>query len=244
MLKIYDKLDDVPEALREHYKLVGGRYVPELSDDHPVLSNNRQLVTEKQTAERERDEAKGALAAAKVIPHGHVAVPKADHDLAVAVKAAGITKPEDFNTLKTERDNYKTTAEAAEAAAHAHSVGAVMGWDKEKTARLATKVYDFSTLEVRDGKDGKKEVVAKVKQGDNSFVERPFADVVKSTPELSDLLPALSSEQRGGVRVPGSTPGGGAPPADVFKRTREAAKADQGKQADDMNPVFKRQAAA
>jgi hypothetical protein len=122
------------------------------------------------------------------------------------VKGAGVENVDAFNTLKTNHDNYKTTAEAAQAAAHAQAVGEAMGWDKDKTARTATKVYDFSTLEVRDGEGGKKNVVAKVKGTGDALIEKPFADVIASTPELSDLLPSLTASPET-VRVPGGTSG-------------------------------------
>jgi hypothetical protein len=186
VLKIYDKLDDVPEALREHYRKSGDRFVPEVSDDHPLVTQKATLLNEKKAAD---DKAT-----------------KLEADLQ---SAGGVTKPEEFDALKTEHAGFKAKAEQADAAAHAAQIGEAMKWDREKTARLVPKVFDLSQVEIRDGKDGKKELIARVKQADGSAVEKPFADVVKATPELSDLLPALAA-------TPGSrdfiTQGGGSAP--------------------------------
>jgi len=213
MFPTYNSLAEVPEAFREHYVMKGGKAVAEVSPDHPLVVNNATLKTEKtaaearaQAAETERDQAKTALASAKVVPHGHEAVPKADAELARAVKGAGIESAEAFTTLKTNHDNYKTTAEEAQRTAHAEAVAEGMGWDGKKTARLVTKVYDLSQVEVRDGEGGKKNVVARVKGTGDALVEKPFADVVSATPELSDLLPALTTSPET-VRVPGGTSG-------------------------------------
>jgi hypothetical protein len=212
MFPLYNKLEDVPEAFREHYKMSGGKAVPQVSTDHPLVVNNSTLKTEKETAERDRDTAlteaqtaKDDLAKAKVIPHGQRAVPVADAELIDKVKAAGITKSEEFDAFKTKHDELTLKDAEAEKSKHASSVGEAMGWDKEKTARLVPKVFDLSTVSLRE-KDGKKEVVAKVKQADGSFVEKPFADVVTATAELTDLLPSLSSEA-GGTRVHGTRAG-------------------------------------
>src|SRR5690348_8843234 len=109
MLKIYNTLEEVPEALREHYKKSDGRYVPDLSEDHPVLVHNKTLLGEKATATARVKELEADIATAseKSIPRGHVAVPKADADLLAEVKALGPvaevkTKLTEYDTLKTD----------------------------------------------------------------------------------------------------------------------------------------------
>jgi hypothetical protein len=211
VLKIYDKLDDVPEALREHYRKSGDRFVPEVSDDHPLVTQKATLLNEKKAADDKATKLEADLQSARAgnLPRGQRAVPAADAELIERVKAGGVTKPEEFDALKTEHAGFKAKAEQADAAAHAAQIGEAMKWDREKTARLVPKVFDLSQVEIRDGKDGKKELIARVKQADGSAVEKPFADVVKATPELSDLLPALAA-------TPGSrdfiTQGGGSAP--------------------------------
>lgn len=208
MLKPYDKLEDVPEALREHYELSGGKYIPKVSDDHPLVVNNRQLLKEKGEAETKAADLQTKLdsAGANALPRGTVPVPRAEHELLEVVKAAGVTTPDAFKTLQTEHGDYKQKAEEAERVKHAAIVGEAMGWDREKTARLATKVFDFSTLEVRDGEGGKKAVVAKVKGAGDALVEKPFADVVKTTPELSDLVPVLTTKSEWITQADGLPP--------------------------------------
>jgi hypothetical protein len=85
MLKIYDKLEDVPEALREQYNLMEGKYAPQLSEDHPIKVNNRTLLNEKTTAETKVSgletqvtSLKADLESAKAsnLPRGHRAVPR------------------------------------------------------------------------------------------------------------------------------------------------------------------------
>lgn len=236
----YPKQEDIPENQRGAYVQKGDKWVlDDLESSHPLVVNSRTLKTEKQqaetakiNAERERDDAKEALSKANVLQPGQRAVAKADADLLEKVKAEGVTTAEAFTTLKTEHGSYKATAEAAQAAKHAADVAEAMGWDKDKASRLVPKHFDLSTVELRDGADGKKQPIAKVKQADGStVVEKPFADVVKTTPELSDLAPLLTANG-GGTRVPGSTGGGGAPGGqksvvDSFIESRDKAAASR-----------------
>jgi hypothetical protein len=223
MFPTYNSLAEVPEAFREHYVMKGGRAVAEVSSDHPLVVNNAALKTEKETAEQQRDEAnrkkgeaESALASASVVPRGHDTVPKGDAELVRAVKEAGVTSVEAFNTLKTEHGDFKQKAEEAEKSKHAASVGEVMGWDKEKTALLVPAVFDLSQVQIRDGADGKKEAVAKVKQSDGSLIEKSLADVVKTTPALAALQPSLAaSSQPTGTPLPGHGAGGGSKPPNV-----------------------------
>jgi len=228
MFPTYNSLAEVPEAFREHYVMKGGKAVAEVSSDHPLVVNNATLLNEKTAAEARAAKAEGDLESAKAssLPRNHVAVPKADAELLEKVKAEGVTTPEAFTTLKTEHADYKQKAETAESARHAAEVGELMGWDKEKTARLATKVFDFSALEVRE-KDGKKEVVAKVKSGE-ALVERPFSEVVKATPELTDLLPALKGAE-GGKAYVRQDAGGPAPAQSVYDQHVKDVEAKYGK---------------
>ncbi len=198
---------DVPTERKADYVLKGGRYVLDVEgfdNIDGVLAKNSELVGkvnghagELQAKQAEVDRLNGELTNARnsSVPHGKRAVPVADAELAEAVKAAGVTTADAFKTLHAEHGEFKTKALEADTAKHAAAVAEAMGWDKDKTSRLVPKHFDLSTVELRDGEGGKKQPVAKVKQADGTtFVEKPFADVVKTTPELTDLVPLLTSK--------------------------------------------------
>src|SRR6185369_11224884 len=145
MLKIYDKQDDVPEGLREHYKQSGAKWVPDLSDDHQVL------------------------------------VSKADAELLEKYKPLGT--PDELATVKTEHGTLKDTEAKRQ---------------RDDTNRLVAKELGYNTdafvilpnlpeFEIRDGKDGKKSVVAKVTEGDK-VVEKAAKDFIEAN--HAPLLPA------------------------------------------------------
>lgn len=198
---------EVPTEHKADYVPKGGRYVLDVEgfdNIDSVLAKNSELLGTHTTDRAEITRLTGEVtrlgseltaAQASALPRGKRAVDIADAELADAVKAKGVTTAEAFNALHKEHGEYKTTAEEATATKHAAEVAVAMGWDKDKAARLVPKHYDLSTVELRDGKDGKKEAVAKVKQADGTtFVEKPFADVVKATPELLDLTPLLTGK--------------------------------------------------
>jgi hypothetical protein len=217
MFPNYNTLDEVPEEFRKHYVMRGGKAVPEVSNDHPLVTNNATLKAEKETAETRAasaearaTKAEGDLASASILPRGKRAVDVADAEFIDGVKSEGVTTLDAFKTLKTEHGNYKQKAEESEREKHAAAVGEAMRWDKGKTALLVPAVFDLSQVQVRDGKDGAKEVIAKVKQADGSFVEKPFAEVVTATARLSALLPSLTAaKQSDGTELPEHGAGGG-----------------------------------
>lgn len=239
-LKPYNTEAEIPTELKPYYAQRGDKWEPQfegVDSISGVLAKNTELLgkvsghaTEIAGKDAEIQRLSGQLANASnsTIPRGHEAVPKADADLARAVKASGVETADAFKTLHTEHGSYKAKAETADKLAHAEAVGEAMGWDKAKTSLLVSDVFDLSTVELRDGADGKKQAVAKVKQADNTFVEKPFADVVGATPKLSALLPLLTGSPET-VRVPGGTSGKtGAPPnediIDKSRREREEAR--------------------
>ena len=211
MLKIYTKLDDVPEALREHYKLVDGRYVPELSDDHPVLQHNKTLLTEKSQATARVKEIEADLEEAKKtsIPRGHTVVAKADADLLDKYKPLGT--PDELATAKTERDTLKETETKRQRQDNNRLVAKELGYNVEAFDKLP----DLPEFEIRE-KDGKKSVVAKVTEGDK-VVEKAAKDFIESG--YAPLLPALQAKQ--GVQVPANGSGAGSQPADQFQAARD-----------------------
>lgn len=219
MLKLYDKLDDVPEALREHYKLIDGKYVPEISEDHPVKVNNVKLLNEKGAAETKAATLESANAGLKAdvesakasgLPRGHVAVAKADAELLNEVKALG-----SVNDLKTKLTEHQTmTDDLAKRKRQdvLKSVAKELGYNDEVFARLS----DLPDFDIRE-KDGKKLIIALIKDGDK-VVEKAGQEFIEST--YAPFMPALKAET--GVEVPGSGGGGGG--KDAFAAARDFAK--------------------
>lgn len=235
MLKAYDKLEDVPEPLREHYsKRDDGKYHPDVSDDHPTVKHNAKLLGEKQTAEDRARDLQQQLESAKAgsLPRGHRAVTLADAELVERVKAGGVTKPEEFETLKTEHAELTKKVTEAERLSHIGEVAKAMNWSEEE-ARLLLPTMQLPELVISDvkenGKDAKK-VTAKVRQADGSVVEKPFGEYVEQTPHLKALLPALSPSQ-GGTRFQRQSSGGAPPPASAVKEMVKKNYPKPGEQA-------------
>jgi hypothetical protein len=216
MLKIYTKLDDVPEALREHYALVDGRYVPQLSDDHPVLVHNKTLLSEKTTASNKLKEVEADLEAAKAtsIPRGHITVAKADAEALDKFKALG--KIEDVTAKLTEYDTLKSQSEQRKLEDSRRQAAKVLGYNEEAFIRLP----NLPEFEIR-GEGDKQTVVAKVKDGDK-IVERPAKEFIEASTDVQPFMAALTTKS--GVKV--STAGGGNEPAsdDGFQWARDFSK--------------------
>jgi len=215
MLKIYPKLDDVPEALREHYKLEGGQYVPQLSDDHPVLVHNKTLVSEKSAATAKVKELEADIEEAKKtsVPRGHVAVAKADAELLNEVKALGPIA--EVKTKLTEHESLKAEVAKAQRTENQRKVAAALGYNEAAFLQLA----NLPDMEIRE-KDGKKSVVALVKDGDK-VVEKVATEYVEAT--YAPLLPALKAKGETTVSTSGASAGvTGA--ADPFAAAREFGK--------------------
>jgi len=218
MLKTYDKLDDVPEALREHYKLIQGRYVPELSDDHPVLVTNKTLLNEKNAVEAKVGELTADLESAKAsgLPRGHVAVTKAEGELLNEVKQLG--KIEDIKATLAEHETLKTDLATRKRADTLRSVAGDLGYNPDAFV-LLPNLPDF---ESRDSKDGKK-WFAKVKDDKGVVTERLANEFIEGSDNLKPLLPALKATDSN-VQVPGSGSGAGGGGKDPFASAKEFAK--------------------
>jgi len=215
MLKIYTKLDDVPEALREHYKLSDGRYVPDLSDDHPVLAHNKTLLSEKAQATAKVAEITADLEEAKKtsIPRGHVVVAKADAELLEKYRPLGT--PDELAVVKTEHGTLKDTEAKRQRDDTNRLVAKELGYNTDAFVSLP----NLPEFEIRDGKDGKKSVVAKVTEGDK-VVEKAAKDLVEAS--YAPLLPALQA--KAGVTVPANGSGTDSQPASQFGAAREFGK--------------------
>jgi hypothetical protein len=252
MLKPYDKPEDVPEALREHYsRREDGKMHADIPNDHPAVKHNATLLAEKQAAEEKARTAESALESAKAsgLPRGHKAVPSADAELVEKIKEAGIATVEDFATLKTEHGKFKQDAETATREKQLRDLGKAMGWDADKTALLLSAFSDLPDIELRDGteKDAqgnlKKIAIAKVKGSDNVVTEKPFADHVAATERLNALVPALTaSKQPDGTPLPSHGAGGGSADGEDLIAKRQKAK--QAADAANPNPLMPKAVAA
>lgn len=222
MLKTYDKLEDVPEALREHYKLIEGKYVPELSDDHPIKTNNVKLLNEKTAAETKaaglestNASLKADLDSAKAhsLPRGHRAVPVADVEAMEKLKEHG-TAAEIVAKL-TEHGTLKESETKRQRDDNNRLVAKELGYSPEAFVSLP----NLPEFEIREA-DGKKSVVAKVKDGDK-VVEKSAKEFVEAG--YAPLLPAL--QVKAGVQVPvGGGSGVDNAGADPFKWAQDFAK--------------------
>lgn len=219
MLKIYNTLDEVPEALREHYKKSDGRYIPDLSDDHPVLTHNKTLLTEKSTATARVKELEADIAAAadKSLPRGHVAVAKADAELLNEVKALGPVA--DIKVKLTEHETLKADATKRQREDKLVLVAKELGYDNVEAFKRLPGLPDF---DIRDGKDGKKTVIALVKDGDKT-TEKDALEFLEASADHAPFLPALKSTGTG-VTVHGSSSTTTPKPGDTFAWARDYAK--------------------
>jgi hypothetical protein len=220
MLKIYDKLEDVPEALREHYKLIEGKYVAEVTDDHPIKLNNVKLLNEKTTAETKASGLETANAGLKAdlesakshsLPRGHRAVPVAEVEAAEKLKEHGTAA--EIVTKLTEHKTLSEKVAAQERETNLRLVAKELGYNADAFVLLP----NLPDMEIRE-KDGKKTVVAKVKEGE-TVTEKPAAEFVEAS--YSVFLPSLKAEQ--GVKVLGSASDEGTT-ADPFKWAKDFSK--------------------
>ncbi len=214
MLKIYTSLDAVPEALREHYALVDGRYVPQLADDHPVLTHNKQLLTEKSqaTARVKELEADIETAKATTIPRGHVTVAKADAEALDKYKALG--KVEDLTAVTAEHETLKGEVTKRQREDQLTIVAKDLGYDNVDAFKRLQGLPEF---ESRDGK-----WIAKVTDGKGVITEKPAQEFIESSPDIAPFLPALKIEK--GVTFHGTQGSQGSQGVDRFAQLREIGK--------------------
>ena len=242
MLKIYDKLEDVPEALREHYKLIDGKYVPEVSDDHPLKVTNKSLLNEKTAAETKVGgletkitglEADLQSAKSSGLPRGHRAVTAAEAEMIDKLKPFGTAQ--EIETKLTEHKTLKEKDQARETADHLKKVAKVLDYNEEAFALIpALPEFEIRTVE------GKETVIAKIKGENNVVTERPASEFIESAPNIAPLLPALKVEPTG-IRVPEQLRDSGKSGADDLISKRNAAREEVRKTT--PNPLMARPAA-
>lgn len=211
MLKIYNTLDEVPEALREHYIKSDGRYVPQLSDDHPVLTHNKTLLSEKATATAKVKELEADIAAAseKSLPHGHVAVKKADAALLDQYKAHGT--PDEVSTKLTEHKSLSEEVAKSKRDQSLRQLAKDHGYNEDAFIRLPG-LPEFTS---RAGKDGKTEWFAQIKDEKGVITEKPAKEFIEASPDIKPFMPSLA-QKPAGVQVPGSVMAT-SPTGDPFK---------------------------
>ena len=217
-LKTYSKADDIPEGLRSEYKQSGSVWVPDLAEDHPVLALNKTLKQEKEVEEAKvkklRTDLDDALEAGKSsgVPRGQALVAKADAEAIEKYKALGTV--DELTAIKTEHGTLKETEAKRVTEDLNRKVAKELGYNPDAFLQL-TNLPEF---EIRE-KDGKKSVVAKVKEGE-TVVEKVAKELVEST--YAPLLPALTAKP--GVQVPANGSGNDSQPASQFQSARDYAK--------------------
>jgi hypothetical protein len=222
MFPIYNSLPEVPEAFRERYVMKGGKAVPEVSADHPLVTNNATLKTEKDTAEARAataearaTKAESDLASASILPRGKRAVDAADAELADAVKAAGVTTADAFKTLHAEHGTLTEKVTRQERRKRLDDARKAYGWNEDAVdvLELVPDLPETEDREVTVKGEKKKLPHAKVKKGEE-VTFKPLHEYLAETHAA-----VLRSIQSQGRKESGDwiTQGDGAPPADDKK---------------------------
>lgn len=203
MLKIYDKQDDIPEGLRAEYKQSGTKWVPDLSDDHPVLVLSKTLKQEKEVEEAKvkklRVDLDDALEAAKTsgVPRGQALVAKADAEALVGYKALGTV--DEVSGKLTEHGTMKTDLDKRQRDDSLRQASKALGFNEEAFIRLPSLPEFIS----RPGKDGKTvEWFAQVKDDKGVITEKPAKEFIESSADIAPFLPSLKATTKQ-VELPG-----------------------------------------
>lgn len=220
MLKIYNTLDEVPEALREHYKKSDGRYVPDLSDDHPVLVHNKTLLSEKTTATNKVKELEADLAATseKSVPRGHTAVKKEDAQLLDQYKALGT--PDEVGAIKTEHATLKEKDVQRTRDDNLRKVATALGYTNVEAFVRLPNLPEFTSKPNKDGKTV--DWFVQLKDDKGVVTEKPAKEFVESSPDIQPFMSALKQSE--GVRVPTTGPTTQPVEGDPFKWAKDYAK--------------------
>lgn len=235
MLKSYSNQTDIPEALREFYsKREDGKWHADIPDDHPAVKHNAKLLSEKQTAEGKVTQLESDLESAKAssLPRGHVAVARADAELIERYKPLGT--PDEITAMKTEHGTLKQDAEKRAREDNLRLVAKELNYQPDAFILLP----NLPEFEIRDGKDGKKTVIAKLKDDKGVVTEKPANEFIESSPSITPLLPALKASE--GVRVHTTAAGAGSQGVDPYAWARDFGKQwnEQNKPAGDVMADF------
>ena len=227
MLKIYNTLEEVPDGLKEHYKMIDGKAVPEVADEHPLIVNNRKLLNEKTAAETKASGLETANAGLKAdlesakahsLPRGHRAVPVSEVEAMERLKEHG--NATEIVTKLTEHKALKEESAARKRQDDLRAVAKELGYDNVEAFVRLPSLPDF---EIRE-KDGKKTVVAKVKGDGDVVSEKDAKEFIESSSELAPFLPALKTTTSG-IPVIGGTRDSGNPvisPAAIVEQSRKS----------------------
>lgn len=231
----YDSQESIPENLRGAYVLSGGKWLlDELSDDHPVVVKNKEVLRDKSKAVSKSEELQADLDAAKStsIPRGYVAVAKSDAELLDKYKPLGA--PTEIESKLAEHKTLNEKVTKQEADTKLREVAKILSYEPEAFVRL----QNLPEFEIRDGKDGQKTVVAKLKDDKGVITEKPAQEFVESSSDIAPFLPSLKA-QTNGTRVHGSSSTAGQPAKDLPTRIREQVKNEAQHRQTEIHPMFK-----
>lgn len=236
MLKTsYDAESEIPENQRGAYVARDGKFVlDDLADDHPVLVSKKAALADKSKAVTKAEGLEADLAEAKrtSLQRGHVAVSKSDADMLEKLKGLGTADEIAAKLAEHHALTEKVTKQEQEA--HLREVAKLLSYEAEAFVRL----QNLPEFEIRDGNDGQKTVVAKLKDTKGVITEKPAQEFVESSIDIAPFLPALKAKGNGGTKVHGTSGGGGTPPKDTFTRIRDDVKQKQNRSEADLNPMF------
>lgn len=203
MLKPFDKQEDVPEALREHYsKREDGKWHADISDDHPAVKHNAKLLSEKSTAEGKVTKLESDLESARAgnLGRGQTAISTADAKLLDQYKALGT--PDEVGAIKTEhatlkeRDAERAREDTLRKVAKAHNYN-------EEAFVLLQSLPDFVSRPSKDGKTT--DWFAQIKDDKGVITEKPVKEFVESSERIKPFMASLTQKSEG-VRVPTTGP--------------------------------------
>lgn len=221
MFKPFDKQEDIPEALREHYsKREDGKWHADISDDHPAVKHNAKLLSEKSTAEGKVTQLTSDLESARAgnLGRGQVAIAKSDAQLLDQYKAHGT--PDEYAAIKTEhaslkeKDVERAREDTLRKVAKAHNYN-------EDAFVLLSDLPDFVSRPSKDGKTT--EWFAQIKDDKNVITEKPVKEFVESSERIKPFMSSLTQRSEG-VRVPTTGPTTTVVESDQFAWAKDYAK--------------------
>lgn len=235
----YKTQEEIPENQRGCYVLSGTEWVlDKLPDDHPLVVNNKALLSENSTQKssitrltREKEALEGAA-----LPSGRKAVPEADAEFIEKVKPFGsapelVTKLTEHKTLKEESDTRKVQD-------HRREVAKLLGYNPEAFLLL----QNLPEFDIR-GEGENRTVVAKIKSADNVITEKPGKEFFESATQYAPLMPALTKPtESNGTPVIGSRANahGSQAADDLIAKRNQAREAER---QTNPNPLMPRPAA-
>lgn len=179
MLKPYDKPEDIPAELKDHYsRREDGKYHADIPDEHPAVKHNATLLSEKTAATTELAAAKAELESAKAsgLPRGHVAVSAADKARLDAFNALNL-KPEEIQAAVSDRDRYQGEAEGLKREKSLRALAHAEGANFDALLTLVEKDGLTPVLKEVDDKGKKVQRGFFVRKGDDGKdVETPYTE--------------------------------------------------------------------